>query len=113
MRRFILPALLAGLFVFAIAPSPAQASWLSEALHAIRGDQPAYPAPVYASDAPGVDVVPAPPVYVPPPSYVPAPPVPYGYPIYPQEWHREHWHGEHGHGHAEGHGYRGHGGHHR
>ena len=45
MRRFLFPAALA--MGLAFMPSTAQASWLSEALHRLRGD---YPYPGYYSD---------------------------------------------------------------
>jgi hypothetical protein len=130
MRLFIVPAALAlGLLS---TPATAHASWLSESLHRVLGDQPVV---TYAPDttvyAPGYD-----PYYVTPtypdyygtyyaaPSYptyysgyytAPAYPwtywgAPYGYGAYRYPWNHGRYYGSHYHGH--GHGHHGHGHHH-
>jgi hypothetical protein len=111
VRKFVLPAVLSAVAGLAFLPSHAQASWLSEAIHQVRGD---YNNPYYGNYAPqaypGYDYAPdysyyTPNYYVPPvynyaPSYYVTPGyVPY-YPRYNHEWreHEEHeHHGDWGH----------------
>ena len=119
MRRFLAPAALALGLMF--VPATAHASWLSEAWHAWRGDQPVvtydpgypyyapsdpYYTPGYSYYTPGYYVAPSYPTnYWSSPSWYPT----YRYPAYYGSWYRGHGHDGHGY---YGHGHHGHGHHH-
>jgi len=97
MRRFILPAVLAGGVGLGFAPSQSRASWLSRAVRGVLGEQPSYPAPGYGTYAPDYYGGYAAPGYVSPPPALPpalppppppglAPPPRYGYGYYGNDY---------------------------
>lgn len=128
MKKFILPAIAAAAIGLAFLPSPAQASWLSQAIHAARGDYDynpvyAYPpdydygpvysnyaAPVYDTTPPVYDTTPpvydySPPVYYSQNYYVTPNYYPLGYGGYRYSpHHHDGGHGRSGHGGHGGHG---------
>ncbi|HVS39853.1 MAG TPA: hypothetical protein VMS17_30120 [Gemmataceae bacterium] len=98
MKRFLLPVVLASAVGLGWMPAPAHASWLSEAVHTIRGDYPVYSTPAYDYVGPS---------YYSTPGYVYTTPYYYDYYYTPNPsyyWGGTYWHGGYQGWHGEYHG---------
>ncbi len=108
MRRFILPTALASIMGLAWLPSQAHASWLSEAVHQVRRDYPAYDYPLdYGYISPYYSDYYTPSYIYPSPYYNS-----YYYAPGPLYYGGYHWHGGHHYGRYGHYGHRGHEGRH-